>query len=98
MSQSTNQATVDAKAKIAETKKRFLDVWPTLEGQLVDLMKTHGMPEDATKWYRDVRWTLFFHPFSKFLIFLDAYFAGLEFELQYPAWEAEPRNLCRRHL
>jgi hypothetical protein len=58
MSESTKQAPVDAKAKIAETKKRFLDVWPTLEGQLVDLMKTHGMPEDATKWFRDVRWTL----------------------------------------
>jgi hypothetical protein len=55
MSEPTNQTPVDPKAKIAETKKRFLDVWPTLERQLVDLMKTHGMPDDATKWFRDVR-------------------------------------------
>ncbi|KAG8876857.1 Farnesyl pyrophosphate synthetase [Serendipita sp. 405] len=44
--------TVDPKAKAAETKKRFLDVWQKLEEELVDLMKKHSMPEDATEWYR----------------------------------------------
>ncbi|CAG8709753.1 9543_t:CDS:2, partial [Acaulospora colombiana] len=43
---------VDPKAKAAETKKRFLDVWPKLENELVDLMKQHSMPEDATEWFR----------------------------------------------
>lgn len=54
MSESAKQAPFDAKAKAAETKKKFQDVWPTLEGQLVELLKAHGMPEDATKWFKDV--------------------------------------------
>lgn len=48
-----------AKAKVAETKKRFLDVWPRLEGELVELMKQHSMPDDATEWFRKVA-SLFF--------------------------------------
>lgn len=47
-------ASVDPKAKAAETKKRFLDVWPQLEKELVDLMKQHNMPDDATEWFRRV--------------------------------------------
>lgn len=46
---------VDPKAKAAETKKRFQDVWPKLEDELVNLMKQHSMPEDATEWFRRVR-------------------------------------------
>lgn len=42
----------DAKAKAAERKKQFLDVWPKLEDELVDLMKKHSMPDDATEWFR----------------------------------------------
>jgi hypothetical protein len=44
----------DPKAKAAERKKQFMDVWPQLENSLVDLMKQHGMPDDATEWYRRV--------------------------------------------
>ncbi|KAG8804541.1 Farnesyl pyrophosphate synthetase [Serendipita sp. 399] len=44
--------TVDPKAKAAETKKKFLEVWQKLEDELVDLMKKHSMPEDATEWFR----------------------------------------------
>lgn len=44
----------DAKAKAAERKKQFLDVWPKLEDELVDLMKKHSMPDDATEWFRRV--------------------------------------------
>lgn len=49
----------DPKAKAAERKKQFMDVWPQLEKSLVDLMKQHGMPEDATEWYRRVCYFIF---------------------------------------
>ncbi|CAG7850729.1 Farnesyl pyrophosphate synthase Short=FPP synthase; Short=FPS; AltName: Full=(2E,6E)-farnesyl diphosphate synthase; AltName: Full=Dimethylallyltranstransferase; AltName: Full=Farnesyl diphosphate synthase; AltName: Full=Geranyltranstransferase [Serendipita indica DSM 11827] len=43
---------IDPKAKAAQRKKEFLDVWPKLESELVQLMKQHSMPEDATEWFR----------------------------------------------
>lgn len=58
MSDSTNvpaAAPIDAKAKAAERKQQFLDVWPRLEDELVDVMKVHGMPDDAKEWFRRVR-------------------------------------------
>lgn len=51
--------TNDAKAKAAERKKQFFEVWPKLENELVDMMKKHAMPEDATEWFRRVRFRLF---------------------------------------
>jgi hypothetical protein len=47
--------TSDPKAKAAERKKQFLEVWPKLETELLDMMKKHAMPEDATEWFRRVR-------------------------------------------
>jgi hypothetical protein len=45
----------DAKIKAAERKKQFLEVWPRLETELVDMMRKHAMPEDATEWFKRVR-------------------------------------------
>lgn len=55
MAESTAPPVSAAKAKAAETKKKFLEVWPRLENELVDLMKLHKMPDDATEWFRRVR-------------------------------------------
>lgn len=39
----------------SETKRQFMEVWPILKDQLIDLMRTHGMPEKVTTWFGEVR-------------------------------------------
>lgn len=40
-----------ASAKIA-ARKRFEEVWPLLVEELVDYLKSEGMPLEAQEWYR----------------------------------------------
>lgn len=83
--------TNDAKAKAAERKKQFLEVWPKLETELVDMMKKHAMPEDATEWFKRVR----FLSSVFFSTEMDDLINPLELELQYAVWETQSWHLCR---
>jgi len=42
----------DSKAAAARNKERFLNVWPSISKELVDFLKTNGMPDNAIEWFQ----------------------------------------------
>ena len=45
---------MDAKAKAARNKQRFLEAWPPIVEELTGFLKQHNMPENAIEWYTKV--------------------------------------------
>ncbi|KIM29196.1 hypothetical protein M408DRAFT_15949 [Serendipita vermifera MAFF 305830] len=43
----------EVETKLSQTKRQFMEVWPILKGQLVDLLKAHRMPDEVTTWFSE---------------------------------------------
>ena len=52
---SQKPAVTNVKLDVANNKKRFEDVFPSVVEELLDSLRKESMPEEAVEWYRRVR-------------------------------------------
>lgn len=48
---------------MAEERKKFESVFPTIVDEVVQYSKNAGMPQSAVDWYKNVRYIYFFFAF-----------------------------------